>query len=820
MIIPGFISNNRSWRSSEDNSQTQIALSHLNFQSPPLPSSNDAGKSTSKDAATSGLNRRLRALSLGRQAQPPKHVRLSEVRPPQSHASSIYKGSFSHTPRRSVASQGGSIKSPRGPVQTYLNAAQLQRLLTDVHMDLETYEVEELRDGFFDAAFLKPPKDKHDDLKRHAEETLPISFQREALSMSNALPRHLHGLQRFLRDITTTRAGINLAKSILAPFIAYCLCLVPSIRSWLGRYSYIMVISTIINHPGRTVGAQVDGAITTILGTVVGLGWGALALWVSDSTAPAKRGYGGILATFLILFMAPLSALRAYYIKLYQLVLCAGIAIIYTCLAETSGEIAWSKLFDYGIPWVLGQTLGLIVCCSMFPDAGSRPLAVALHNAFDVMQQSLALPQADEIKVHRKLALMFVNLSQAHRDLVIDLTLTRFSPLDVTELRNLMQAVIRSLLSLKMDAHPFNEFEPTKTSAPVSKFHAMPGQEHLQAHNDNFTGNSNNTTSMANGTAISRDDTVININVKAKPGRPFRRTHSQERVIRLVVGNLSEPILDLLALIRTSLRRCDAVLMSISGYRQYLGPPIDVSSNILEALVKIREAMKRYDTDEEALLQSPDLPPTYSNHPEPVEMLLFSRPIRQAVSSTEQLLIKVKAIQEKRRGWRLHLPSYPFHKALQRTNAQVRHDRGGVTAAYFFRSQRELARSLSSMASIYKPLPQQDPSVLHEPSAAGPDLGTESLTGSRRAGTIGKYAEEEKNAADPSTQAPAQKRLRFEVWKILHRLQGFETRFALKVTITTILLSVPAWLEQSKVWWNDSEIWWAVVFAWLMLHPR
>jgi hypothetical protein len=96
-----------------------------------------------------------------------------------------------------------------------------------------------------------------------------------------------------------------------------------------------MVVSTIINHPGRTIGAQIDGTFLTIVGSALGLGYGAFALWVSDSTPTARRGYGGILATFLVLFMGAIAALRSYYIRMYQLVLCAGIAISYTCLAES-----------------------------------------------------------------------------------------------------------------------------------------------------------------------------------------------------------------------------------------------------------------------------------------------------------------------------------------------------------------------------------------------------------------------------------------------------------------------------------------------------
>jgi hypothetical protein len=379
-----------------------------------------------------------------------RHVRLpaQSAHEPKSPASSIYMGSYGHINRRSRVSLKTPGTSAPGSPRRSISHSHLESLLQDLDPDLETYGVEELRDGFFDSPFFKPAKIDHESLMRDAEYTLPLKLRkRHPLSTSNFLPKQWHELKSVLETVSTTRAGIKLAKSFLAFFIAYILCLVPVIRQWLGRYSYIMVLSTIINHPGRTIGAQVDGALSTIIGSATGLGWGAFALWLSNSTLATRRGYGGILAMCLILFMGTIAALRSYFIRMYQFVLCAGIAIIFTLLADTSEAIDWKKLFSYGIPWLCGQALCLLVCCTFFPDAGSRPLAVALHNAFEVMQRGLNLPQVNRLYIHRDLAWTFVNLSQAYRDLVLDISITRFRPSDVMTLRNLMQVCCNSMSS-------------------------------------------------------------------------------------------------------------------------------------------------------------------------------------------------------------------------------------------------------------------------------------------------------------------------------------------------------------------------------------
>ncbi|CAD6446655.1 4e649bb4-d863-4f17-9e8d-6e258a16a71e [Sclerotinia trifoliorum] len=783
---------------SGDNNQLSVSSSpHIIFTTPTFTPRFGRRDSITADDGSRIHQRLQRHIHL--KSNNDRHIRVQEPEGSQakSPAASIYMGSY--TPRRSrslAGSRPGSIKSPptSSPPSprssfsfSHTHISQLSDLLQDFNLDLETYGVEELRDGFFDAAFFKPQKTSREELMKDAEFTLPAAFMKKhPLSLKHFFPRQWRGIKGISKQLVTTRAGIKLIKSFLPFFISYVLCLVPVIRNWLGRYNYIMVISAIINHSGRSIGAQIDGTISTIIGTAGGLGWGALALWLSHSTPVARRGYGGILAAFLVVFMGAIAALRSYYIRLYQMVLCAGMAVLYTCLADTSTSLAWRSLFEYGIPWLFGQAIALLVCCTVIPDAGARSLAVSLHNAFDIMQKGLQLPQSEPVTVHRQLAFTFVNLSQAYRDLVLDISITRFKPSDVMALRNLMQAVIRSLLSLRMESHLFEDSDKDEDSdVPLSR--------------------------AVSALSIRRFNSTSVINIDG-PRRPqLYRTDTEDRAVELVAGKLAEPTSNLLSCLKTALQRCDAVLMDMSGHRVFLGPSKDVSSDIVGAITSIRKAKIKYDEEEEQLLRNPNLPPTYSDHPEVVEIFLFVHPIRQAANSAEALLVKVNEMQQRRPGWRAYLPSYPFGKALQRTNEQVRHDRGGVTAGFFFQSQRELAKTMKGMANVYKPGPRKKRGTEEEEDNYDNLEPTESR---------GAYAEEEEIAMDKNSQTSRQKRLRYKTWKVIHRLQGFETRFALKVAIVTSLLSIPAWLNQSRDWWNKYESWWAVIMVWIMMHPR
>lgn len=727
---------------------------------------------------------------------------VRRVGDPRSSASTIYKGSFNNSPRGSgnLPTAAGSAPLSRGT--SVGDDINLDDLLQTADLDLEDYGLDETRDGFFDASFFKPLSrgdEEEEQLLRDAEGRVP-TYEQTSLFPRTFIRRQWHEIRDVFQTLTTTRAGIKLKKSFLAVFIAYILCLVPAIMQWLGRYSYIMVLSTIINHPGRTIGAQIDGTFFTIAGTATGLGWGSIALAISDSTSIARGGYGGILVIFLIMFVATIAFLRSYYIRMYQFVLCAGISVAYTCLADTSESIRWRKLFEYAIPFLFGQVICLLICCCVFPDAGARLLTESFHEAFGVMLQGFVLPHKDSRSLHKQLASTFVNLSQAYRDLVLDISITQFRPSDVKQLRNLMQGVIRSILSFKSETRLFDTFEDPETREIHDGSSTI--NVHLRSRNNIIDGEIVYTTTL--------NETVVDIDTRRD--RPsIRRTDTEERAVRLVAKSLAEPTAELLSSTRLALARCDAALRNMSGSRSFFNPFYELSTDLMAPLARLQKAIYTYDEAEENLMQSDALPETYSTHHDVVALFLFVHPVRLGAASVEALLLKVKEMQEQRPGWRLYLPYYPLAKSLQRSNAQVRHDRGGLTAGYYFRSQSQLARTMKGMANRYKPQPR------HEAQKDDEDNPGYVFS---RSETIGKFVEEEDVALDRDSQATRSQRLRYKLWLIMHRGQGFETRFAFKVVLTTSLLSIPAWLPQSRDWWNLNESWWAVVMVWVMSDPR
>lgn len=351
----------------------------------------------------------------------------------------------------------------------------------------------------------------------------------------------------------------------------------------------------------------------------------------------------------------------------------------------------------------------------------------------------------------------------------INTTISRFKPDHIEQLRNKMQAVIRAFLSL--GAEP-SLLKPSET------------------HQD---------------CVITVDETYsVETNEQAGPEN-INSTHPSEKlsdgIQRNVVEPLRAPTTDLIFCMREGLRRCDAALTDISGYRRYLGPPASVSSDLGPIQIRTKHAKAAFDIVESTILDLNDTPISSIQDPNVVQLLVFARRVREAVETVDSLMDQVTSMQKMPDWPRLYLPSYPIWKAIHRTNAQVRHDRGGVTAGYYQKTFVEIARLLDKIKSLeYKPISRiQDEPDQHEPEVE-PSHAT----------------------MDPADLAPTSKKrkLRYKIWRALYRLQGFESRYAFKVCLVTSLLSVPSYLPQSSGWWDDYEVWWVVVMSWAVMHPR
>jgi len=385
------------------------------------------------------------------------------------------------------------------------------------------------------------------------------------------------------------------------------------------------------------------------------------------------------------------------------------------------------------------------------------PSRIAFHDSLQTVQDGLALPREDSPALKRKIASQIVDLSQAVRDFTIEFTVSRFLPDDVRSIRNLIQAVQRSILSIRPNTTLFDDVDILTQEA---------------------TGHTNTTS----GTL------------------PRLSIPENERPIYLISSCLREPTRNLVDAMVQSVRCADATILKMCGQSFSKHPVL-----LAKSLDLLRSAKEIFDSADALLVKHHDLPSLYHKSADVVQLFLFVHPVRQTADKVDVFVAKVLEIQSSNKHRGLRPPSYPFHKAIMRTNAQVRHDRGGLTAGFYFRSKRQLDRTMADLQST-----AYVPATRHQ--TADEDSNQETV--------LGEYKLEQEIASEKHPDASWKARSRYQVWEALHRLQGFESRFAFKVTLVTTLLSVPAWLVQSRGWWNENESWWAVVTVWTMMHPH
>jgi hypothetical protein len=347
----------------------------------------------------------------------------------------------------------------------------------------------------------------------------------------------------------------------------------------------------------------------------------------------------------------------------------------------------------------------------------------------------------------------------------IDITVTRFRPDEVRDLRNHMLTIVRALLSLNTETDLFND-------APKDAFKI---HIHPPATSDNLQSP-----------------------VLEKPAL-------QEDPSREVARSLAAPTKDILDCVMEGLSRSDAALMDLSGYRKHLGPSSQVSSDIAGIQARLKVALASFDASEDTILQSGRLPLSSIQNTEVIHLLMFARRVRETAASIMVLLEKVENMQNQSDWPRLYLPSYPLSKAVHRANKQVRHDRGGITASSYKLTFSEISEILEKMASR-----DHKPSAKTRPGTPEPD--DETLVA---APTMDAEVEE-----DPNEEQSKGDALGFKVWRVLRRLQGYESLYAFKVCLMTSLLSVPSYLDHTTDWWDRYEVWWAVSMSWIMMHPR
>ena len=167
------------------------------------------------------------------------------------------------------------------------------------------------------------------------------------------------------------------------------ICLIPGSKTTIGRAAYLGAIATVFGHPGRRFGQMTEALILALSGTLVGLSWSTLGLYLSSLLIRenAQAAYA-IRALFLILAVLLHGFLRSRTPRLFVFVL---LLIICSVVSLTSTATTVTKLGVTQILYPILLAIGVIILVniSIFPEFSSRFLGQTTINTLDETAKAL-----------------------------------------------------------------------------------------------------------------------------------------------------------------------------------------------------------------------------------------------------------------------------------------------------------------------------------------------------------------------------------------------------------------------------------------------
>lgn len=182
--------------------------------------------------------------------------------------------------------------------------------------------------------------------------------------------------QAIWTNLLTNHLWERMFKNTLATTLAVIMALIPAVVDVYGRASYLAVMVTVFGHPGRRFGMMAEALVLAVGGTVLGVLWSLLAVYLSslvyETNAPAAYTIKGIFLSIALLFHG---FLRSHTPRLFLFVL---LLVIVTVVSLTGTAVAVSKTLATTLlyPILSGVAILLLVNTLVFPEFSSSFLGI------------------------------------------------------------------------------------------------------------------------------------------------------------------------------------------------------------------------------------------------------------------------------------------------------------------------------------------------------------------------------------------------------------------------------------------------------------
>lgn len=149
------------------------------------------------------------------------------------------------------------------------------------------------------------------------------------------------------------------------------ICLIPGAKTTIGKAAYLAAITTVFGHPGRRFGLMVEALTLALCGTLLGVAWSILAIYLSSlvfqSHSPAAYAIRGF---FLAIAMMVHGFLRSRTPRLFIFVLLLIIVSVVS-LISTATSVTPVLATQILYPILLAMVVSVLVNLCIFPEFSS-----------------------------------------------------------------------------------------------------------------------------------------------------------------------------------------------------------------------------------------------------------------------------------------------------------------------------------------------------------------------------------------------------------------------------------------------------------------
>ncbi|TGO38227.1 hypothetical protein BHYA_0079g00280 [Botrytis hyacinthi] len=177
-------------------------------------------------------------------------------------------------------------------------------------------------------------------------------------------------------NMQTNNLWQRMLKNTLATTICIILAIIPQVVAVYGKAAYLAPMTTVFGHPGRRFGMMAEALILALSGTMLGVAWSMLALYLSSliyhSNPQAAFTIRGIFLAIALLFHG---VLRSHTPRLFLMVLLLVIVCVVS-MTSTATAVTTLSVTQLVYPIVTAIAVLLAVNTLVFPEFSSSFLGI------------------------------------------------------------------------------------------------------------------------------------------------------------------------------------------------------------------------------------------------------------------------------------------------------------------------------------------------------------------------------------------------------------------------------------------------------------